>query len=638
MLSFIEEVYKNRNQGIHGGHFGTAQRKEVAMFDSILFHLMMVGLLGIASQWISWRFRLPAIVIMSVAGLIIGPVFGLINPQEDFDQLFKPVISIAVAIILYEGSLNLNFQEIKGLKQPIIRIITLGALIAWILGSLAARYVADLSWAAALVIGGLFVVTGPTVILPLLRQAKLKQRTAAILKWEGIIVDPLGVLLAVFAFEIIKAFTHSEFRLTALFIFFTASLFAVLFGWALGKGVGLMIERGSVPEFLKAPFVFVTVIACFTITDELMHETGLLAVTAMGITMANMPISSIKDMRHFKENMSILLISSIFIMLTASLSLDVLAQIFNWHILLFVALMLFVVRPLSIWISTIGTDLTTKERALVGWIAPRGIVALTVSGYFADSLLRAGYEDARILTSLTLALVFATVCAHGFSISWLAKRWNLAVDSQPGILVVGSNSFTVGLAMALNEVNVPVLIVDESWRRLQKARSAGISFYHGEILSEQAEYHMDRTPYEYMIAATDDDAYNALICNTFVPEIGRNNLFQLSADTDRQLASRDYSCAIGGSILFSKEATWTSLNERLNQHYIFRKTELTARYSYEQYMEERKKEAILLLIIKSDGKILFYVKDNLLKGEEGDIIISLVPPVEEGYTKKQQNG
>ncbi|RJS60785.1 sodium:proton antiporter [Bacillus sp. PK3_68] len=607
------------------------------MLDSMLFHLMMIGLLGIISQWISWRFRLPAIVIMSVAGLIAGPVLGLINPEEDFEQLFKPVVSIAVAIILYEGSLNLNLQEIKGLKQPIIRIITLGALLAWIFGSLAARYVAGLSWAAALVIGGLFVVTGPTVILPLLRQAKLKQRTAAILKWEGIIVDPLGALLAVFAFEIIKVFMHSEFHLTALFIFFAASLFAVLLGWALGKGIGLMVEKGAIPEFLKAPFVFVLVIACFTISDELMHETGLLAVTAMGMTMANMPISSIKDMRHFKENVSILLISSIFIMLTASLSLDVLVQIFDWHILLFVALMLFVVRPLSIWISTIGTGLTAKERGLVGWIAPRGIVALTVSGYFADSLLRAGYEDARIVTSLTLALVFATVCAHGFSISWLAKRWKLAVDSQPGVLVVGSNDFTVGLAVALNEANVPVLIVDESWRRLQKARAAGLSFYHGEILSEQAEYEMDRTPYEYMIAATDDDAYNALVCNTFVPEMGRNNLFQLSADTDRQLASGDYSHAIGGSILFSEEATWGELNKKLKQHYIFRKTELTARYSYEQYVKERARETILLLILKPDGKVLFYVKDNSPKGEEGDIIVSLSPPAREGCKKQQKS-
>lgn len=600
------------------------------MFDSILSHLMIIVFLGIASQWVSWRFHLPAIVVMSVAGLVVGPFLGLIDPKEDFHELFEPVVSIAVAIILYEGSLNLNFREIKGLKQPIIRIVTVGALIAWILGSLAARYVAGLSWAGALVIGGLFIVTGPTVILPLLRQAKLKQRTAAILKWEGIIVDPLGALLAVFAFETIKIFTNSKFQLTALFVFFAASLFAVLLGWALGKGIGVLIERGYVPEFLKAPFVFVTVITCFTVSDELMHETGLLAVTAMGITMANMSISSIKDMRHFKENVSVLLISSIFVMLTASLTLDVLKQIFSWNILLFVALMLFAVRPLSIWISTIGTDLTIKERALVGWIAPRGIVALTVAGYFADSLLKAGYRDADILISLTLALVFATVCAHGFSISWLAKRWGLAVDNEPGVLFVGSNSFTVGLAATLSKVNVPVLIADESWRRLQKARAAGVPVYHGEILSEQAEYKLDMTPYEYMVAATDDDAYNALICNTFVPDIGRNNLFQLSADTDRRLTSDDYSQTIGGNTLFSEKETWTTLNEKMREHYIFRTTVLTAQYNYEQYVKERQEEAILLLILKPSGRISFYVKDTPSKGEEGDTVISLAPPSAEG--------
>uniref|UniRef100_UPI003016B9A2 cation:proton antiporter n=1 Tax=Oceanobacillus massiliensis TaxID=1465765 RepID=UPI003016B9A2 len=271
------------------------------MVPSLLFEIMIIVLLGIGSQWVAWRYRMPAIVVMSITGLLIGPIFGLINPEMDFGPLYSPLISVAVAIILFEGSLNLSFSELRGVGKPIFLISTIGAFIAWILGSLTAHYVAGLSWAVAFVIGGLFIVTGPTVIMPLLRQSKLKARPAKVLKWEGIIVDPIGALLAVFAFEIITFISADQPNPSQLLMFFAASLFAVILGWALGRGLGWMFETGHVPEFLKSSSVVVVVILCFTAADEIMHETGLLSVTAMGITLANMGISSISDMRHFKE-------------------------------------------------------------------------------------------------------------------------------------------------------------------------------------------------------------------------------------------------------------------------------------------------------------------------------------------------
>ena len=207
---------------------------------------MLVVLIGILSQWLAWRFRMPAIVVMSIAGLLVGPIFGLINPQESMGELFGPIITFAVAIILFEGSLNLDFKEIKGFSKPVARIVTVGAFIAWIAGSLAAHYLAGLSWAVAFIIGGLFIVTGPTVILPLLRQAKLKPRPAAILKWEGIVVDPFGALLAVFAFEFIR-FLNNEVTLTSFLLFFAASTFAVLLGWGAARIMGNAFERGEHP-------------------------------------------------------------------------------------------------------------------------------------------------------------------------------------------------------------------------------------------------------------------------------------------------------------------------------------------------------------------------------------------------------
>ncbi len=596
------------------------------MIDSLLFTIMLIIVLGIGSQWLAWRFGFPAIVIMTFAGLLAGPFLGIINPQEDFGQIYNPIISAAVAIILFEGSLSLDYREIRGVGRPILRIISFGAFIAWILGSVAAHYFAGLSWAVAFVIGGLFTVTGPTVILPLLRQAKLKSRPAAILKWEGVIVDPLGALLAVFAFEIIQFLTEEAVTAQTLLLFFVASAVAGILGWLFGRVSGWMIEKGHVPEFLKSPFVFAFVLACFSISDEIMHETGLLAVTAMGITMANMNITSIDDMRHFKETMSVMLISAVFIMITASLPIETLLEIFSWNILSFVILMMFAVRPLSIFLSTIGTDLSLKEKTLVGWIAPRGIVALTVSGYFAGALRKQGFEDARLLIPLTLGLVFATVSAHGFSIRWLASKLGLAIDDQPGVLLVGGSSFSAKFGEVLKGLEIPVLITDSSYERLITARNLGVPIYRGEILSEQTDYQIDLTPYEYMVASTDIDSYNALVCNTFVPTFGRTDVYQLSLHNTTGDDIRGLNPTVGGTIIFHDGATWEVLNKKVESGYVFRKTRITDQYTFEQYVNERADDAELLCILKPSGRIVFFTEENSIKGEEGDLVISLGPP------------
>lgn len=604
------------------------------MVPSLLFEIMIIGLLGIGSQWVAWRFRMPAIVVMAVTGLLAGPIFGFMNPQEDFGSLFNPIISAAVAIILFEGSLNLRFQELRDVGKPIFRISTLGAFIAWILGSLTAHYIAGLSWTVAFVIGGLFIVTGPTVIMPLLRQAKLKSRPAKVLKWEGIIVDPIGALLAVFAFEIITFITAETRDGTQLLLFFVASLFAIVLGWVLGRGLGWMFETGHIPEFLKSPAVIVVVLLCFTAADEIMHETGLLSVTAMGITLANIGISSISDMRHFKENVSVLLISAIFIMLTASLEMETILEIFSPNIIGYVLFMMFAVRPLSIFLSTIGTGLSFNEKLLLGWIAPRGIVALTVSGYFASVLLNAGYEDASLLTTLTFALVFFTVIAHGFSIGWLAKKLNLANEGNPGVMMIGSNPFTVELAKSLMKADRPVIIVDISWEHLALARKAGVPFYHGDMLSEQTEHLLDTIPYDYLLALTQNRSLNSLICTTFLPEYGRTNVFKASPYT--AWGNKNTGTAVsqvGGRILFDRKYPLEELIEKVEQGYTFRQTTLTAKYNHAQYLEDKSPETVFLYLIKPSGVLKFYSEEMRTVPAAGDTIVSLTPPAAEKNEK-----
>ncbi|SER89344.1 sodium/proton antiporter, CPA1 family (TC 2.A.36) [Gracilibacillus ureilyticus] len=599
------------------------------MVDSLLLVIMIVGVLGIGSQWIAWKFRLPAIVVMSIAGLLAGPILGIINPQEDFGDLFRPFISIAVAIILFEGSLNLNFKEVKGLGKPVFRIVTWGAVLAWILGSLTAHYVAGLSWAVAFVIGGIFIVTGPTVILPLLRQSRLKPTPAKILKWEGIVVDPFGALLAVFAFETILFLSADSRDASALLLFLLASFFAIVLGYVFGKVIGWMFESGHMPEYLKSPAMFGAVIACFTIADEVKHETGLLAVTAMGMTLANIGISSIKDMRHFKENISILLISTVFILLTSSLTMDTLKDIFRPEIIGYVLLMLFVVRPLSIFISTIGSGLSLQEKTLVGWIAPRGIVALTVASYFASVLEDEGFEGASLVTSLTFALVFSTVCVHGFTIGWLAKKLNLSSEGKPGAIIVGSNRFSISLAKVMDELKIPVIIVDSSWDRLHQARRAGINHTHGEILSEQMEYTIDFTPYDYLISATEYDSYNALVCSTFVPEFGRKSVFRLPRQTNSGDHLEDIGHTIGGKELFKPAEGIEELKYKLKAGYVFRKTSITEQYKWEDYLQDKHEETVLLFVLKQSKQIEFFAEDTETTASAGDTIVSLMPPSKE---------
>ncbi|WP_041123573.1 cation:proton antiporter [Jeotgalibacillus alimentarius] len=606
------------------------------MFNSLLFTAMLVVFLGILSQWLSWRIRMPAIVVMSVAGIIVGPVLGFINPEQEFGELYGPIISMAVAIILFEGSLQLDFREIRDLGKPVFRIVTFGAFLAWILGSLTAHYIAGLSLPVAFVIGGLFIVTGPTVILPLLRQAKLKPRPAKILKWEGIIVDPFGVLIALFAFQIILFFVDEAVTFTNLLLFFGAAAFATVLGWALGRGMGWMFEKGYIPEFLKSPVLFAVVLFCFSVADEVMHETGLLSVTAMGMTMANMHISSISDMRHFKENISVLLISTIFIMLTASLQVETLLEIFNPRIIGYVVLMLLIVRPLSIWLSTIGTDLSWQERTLVGWIAPRGIVALTVSGYFASVLLDTGFEDAEILTALTFALVFSTVVAHGFSIGWVAKKLKLANDDRPGMIIVGGNAFTRGLSAILQEVKVPVILVDSTWRNLAPARQRGVQTFHGELLSEQTEYKLDMTPYEAIIAASSLDSYNALVCSTFTPSIGRKHLFQVSMEKNHDADLEGLRHTVGGRILFDEKATLQELIRRVESGHVFRRTQITEQYTFEQYKKEINGDDLLIGVLNKTGHFEPFVKDWEEVINPGDTLIRLTSSTKEAEKAKQK--
>lgn len=627
--------------------------------QNLVLAFALIGVLGVGAQWAAWRFSLPAIVVMAIAGLIAGPVTGLLWPagydpstadappmEALFGDFYRPMIGIAVAVILFEGGLTLNLAELRGISAAVRRLIFPGAFVAWTLGAAAARYVGGLAWETAILFAGVMVVTGPTVIAPLLRQSKLNSRPAALLKWEGIVNDPLGALLAVLAYEVAVldvGVAHEGAPAQIVASLVLAALLDAGFGFVLGKAIAMLFRRGWTAEYLKPPILLVAVLVCFEIANLLQEEGGLVAVTVMGMTLANSRVASINELRLFKENVAVLLISGVFVILTANLTWQNFAAL-DARAYLFLAAMLFVVRPATVFLSTIGADLPWRERLLVGWIAPRGIVAVAVTSFFGASLasgistsleaaadpaareaLAYSLASAEKMIPLAFAMVFATVVLHGFTISPLAKLLGLASSERPGVLISGSSLWSAALAKALADADVPVLVADASWRRLRPAREAGLQTYYGELLSEVTEHHLELNRYGVLLAVGGNEAHNALVCTDLAPEMGRAAIYQVNARGKDDDNRRALSYTLQGRTLLKSAAP---LDQLMNRHFAgwrFRKATLSEEFTPEAYQKSLAKDAETVAIIRR-GNVLIESPEAPLRPAVGDVVIYYSPP------------
>ena len=578
----------------------------------------LIGVLGIGSQWLAWRLQMPAIVLMLAAGLLAGPATGLIDPEVEFGELLRPIVSVAVAVILFEGGLTLNFAELRTTAPAVRRLVILGAPLGWLLSTLAARYGAGLSWESSVVFGGILIVTGPTVVTPLLRQARMAPRPSSILRWEAIVNDPVGALAAVLAFEVITAIYGATTLVQAAEHLAIGVVVATLVGYAGGWIIATGFKRGMVPEYMKVPVLFGMVLAVYASTDHVLHESGLLAVTVMGIFIANAHLPSLEELKRFKEHITVILVSGVFILLAASLKLETVAAL-NWRAVLFVVLIVFVARPAAVLASLVGTDLNPAERRIIAWIGPRGVVAVAVAGLFGTRLQEIGIEDGATLAPLAFVLVAATVVLHGFSMAPLARRWGLTSKEPPGVLIVGGSRFGTDLAVKLKEAGVPSMIASRNWFRLRSARDAGVTIFHGEILSEAAEHTVDMNRYGTLIAAADNDAYNTLVCTDFAPEFGRNNVYQIGRHKDGK-DERDLPVTLGGRKL-GQGLQYEELVKREVEGWKFAVTGITAEYSFEKYQEDRP-EAEIWAIIRASGAVVFCKQDDLPEVKEGDSVLA----------------
>lgn len=582
----------------------------------------MVGVAGVAAQWLAWRFRLPAIVLMLAAGLILGPVTGLFVPERDIGSLVQPMISLAVAVILFEGGLTLNFDKLADARPAVRRLVYVGAPLGWLMSTLALVYGAGLSWPSSIVFGGIMIVTGPTVIAPLLRTAKLRSRPAQILQWEAIVNDPLGALAAVLALGTVTVLYSNLPAGQALGQFVLGTLFAVALGVAGGWLLVNAFRRGWVPEYMKVPVLFVSVLAVFAVADSILHESGLLAVTVMGLVIANADLPSYQELYRFKEHATILLVSGVFILLAAGIKFETLAQL-NWgRATLFLILVVFVARPVTVLVSLIGTNLTWKEKILIALTGPRGVVLVAVSGVFAERLVALGIDDGADIAPLAFVLVLVTVVLHGFTLKPLAQRLGLTSGEKPGLLIVGGSLFATGLAKALDNADVDVLVTDTNRDRLRTARAAGVQTFYGDILGEAAEHNVEFIAYSAILAASDNDAYNTLVATDLGPEFGRDTIWQVSRHKEDR-ARHALPSQLGGQSIAGNR-TLAQYLELLADGWIFRTTRLTEEYTLEKWRAAR--EGAVPLVVVQNGDLWFVEDEEKLEGKPGTRIVSLLPP------------
>ncbi|WP_342111373.1 cation:proton antiporter [Methylobacterium sp. SI9] len=577
---------------------------------------------GIAAQVLAARLRIPAIVLLLALGFLVGPILGLLHPTHDFGENLRPLIGLAVAIVVFEGGLALDFRELRAAGEGVLRLTAFALPVNFVLGTLAAHLIGGMMWGAASVFGAILVVTGPTVILPLLRHARLERRSAAFLKWEAIVNDPVGAILTAVVIEILVGVPHGADETPAVALAFHLAE-GVLVASGLGVGFALAVawsfRRDLVPETLKTPVLLALALVAYVVPNLLMHEAGLIGATVFGIALANRHVPGLAELRRFKEALVVLLVSCLFVVLTADLDLGVLGKL-SLPILGLTAAILFAVRPAAIWLATLGSDLTRGERLFVGWIGPRGIVAAAVAGLAGPRLTEAGYTGGDLIQPTVFAVIVATVILHGFSLGPLARRLGLSTATETQRLaIVGASPWASDMVVALHRAGVPVVLIDTYPGALQTARDAGVPTLQAELLSRHAEESLADHPPDHLLAATRDELYNALVCTRLAPEIGRERVYQLALSADHLLhedtgVSRD----ARGKVMGDGSMDFDALAGRHGAGWRFGVVPANA---------GDRTSALDLLTIKADGTVEFLSVDHEhADPEEGDRVLALVTP------------
>lgn len=589
--------------------------------EGIALSVAGIGVVGLACQWLAWRLRLPAILFLLIAGIIVGPVAGILNPQALLGDLLFPLISLAVAVILFEGSLTLNFKEIRGVSHTVWQIVTVGALISWILTSAATHYLIGLDWTIAFLFGSLTVVTGPTVIVPLLRTVRPNSRLSNILRWEGILIDPLGALFVVMVYEFLVSSSEAH-SLTVLAIILVVGL---IIGGVSGAFVAAVLRRRLLPEYLQPFAVLSIVLGVFSVSNYLESESGLLTVTVMGMWLANAKDVNIRHILHFKEHLTVLLITGLFILLAARIDPEDFL-IFNWGALGLFVFMQLVSRPVAIFLTTLKSKLTFKDKVFLSWVAPRGIVAASISSLFAIKLVELGVPGAKMLVPLTFMVIIGTVVLQSASARPLALKLKVAEPAPKGFLIIGANDVARTLAQAISKYDCRVIVTDSNWDYIRQARMMGLEHYYGNPISSHADNYLNLIGIGHVVAVTSDKHFNAMACMQLMQDFGEQRVFclhdKVKADpNDKHNVAQEYHGLpfLGGDVSYKKLASL------INQGAEIKHTKLSEEFTYAHYLQEHKDRYVLpLFLVNVKGRIKMCYDLAAFDPQTGDTVVALM--------------
>ncbi|MDM9629845.1 cation:proton antiporter [Robiginitalea aurantiaca] len=619
-----------------------------------MIELAGIVILGIVAQWVAWRMKLPAILPLILIGLLVGPLSTLYT--KDGSKLIEPVyngtnglfpgellyhfVSLAISIILFEGGLTLKRSEVENVGPTITKLITLGSAVTFFGAGIAAHFIFDLSWQISFLFSSLIIVTGPTVITPILRNIPLKKDVSAILKWEGILIDPIGALVAVLVFEFISVGEGQEYTQTALIEFGKILLFGFTFGFTFAHGLAFAIKKNLIPHYLLNVVSLSVVLLVYIESDIFAHESGLLAVVVMGLVMGNLNLPNIKELLYFKESLSVLLISILFILLAAHIDLADLQLIYSWNTVILFAIIVFLIRPIAVFLSSHGSDLNLSEKIFISWVGPRGIVAAGIASLFGSKLIARGEPGAEFITPLVFTVVLGTVLLNATTARPFAKLIGVFLTKSEGILIIGASKASRLIGKYLKRNNRHVVLIDSNQGNIDKAKKLGLEAFSANIYSDNLGDNIELNDVGYLIAMTANPDINNYAIEKFRDEFGENGSFRIVGSEEiNSPESHD------NQSLFSTTDDFVRFMDAVRFNPAIHELELRDYAHYEELSQKaRADDAIVQLFIKSpdgqlhiipsffrdsgtitDGYKLVYMGRSLGEGEKQDTKVKTLP-------------
>ncbi len=590
-----------------------------------MLELAGIIILGIIAQWLAWRIKIPAILPLILSGLLVGPISTLF--REDGSKLLEPIydastkhglfpgeslfyfVSLSIGIILFEGGLTLRRREIIGVGPVILKLITIGSTVTFIGAGLLGHFIMGLTWPIAFLFAALVIVTGPTVIAPILQNVPLNRNVSTVLKWEGILIDPIGALVAVLVFEFIRSASGGmEFTSHALIQFIQIILIGLALGTIAAYVLYQLIKNDLIPHYLLNVFTLAFVLGVFVFSDIMAHESGLLTVVVMGMVLGNLEVPRLQEILSFKESLSILLISILFILLAANIDMSDLNIIINdWHAIALFASVALVLRPLGVLISTRGSELNFNEKLFISWVGPRGIVAAGIASLFGITLTNEGVPMAEYITPLVFMIVLGTVLLNATTARPVAKMLNVIQESSSGILFVGASLASRVLGRYLKDHGRHVVMIDNNEGSVRRARDLDIEAFVVNIYTDDLNDQFELLDVGYLIAMTSSPDVNEYALSRYTREFGENGAFRLISPDELRQDPEDLPL----ENLLSPVDDFLNLNEVARDYPAMHEVGLDSREQLEQLMTKMKtiNKSIPIFVRDNEGEIHIIPKD-----------------------------